>query len=133
MEVNESNFDLTMASGIIKYLAYLKKPFFDVTKSSQLGKYAAYFVDEYRKVENDKKNKAKKEEEALKFLKLIISPNFEYYLRVIPDKSFSSAFYQKIGKMRRDVFKYLLCKIDKNKYKELDVITGQIKGGDHGK
>jgi hypothetical protein len=133
MEANESNFDLTKASEIIRYLAYLKKPYFDTTKSSQLGKYAAYFVDEFRKVENDEKNKAKKEEEALKFLKLIISPNFEHYLKVIPNKSFSSAFYQKIGRNRRDVLKYLLCKIDKNKYKDLNVITGQIKGGDHGK
>jgi len=112
MEENEPNFDLTKASEICRYAAHHKEPYFDMTKTSQLGKYAAHYIDEFRtSSENEKK--------VLKMLGLILSPNFEYYLKVVNDKRFVYAFNQKIGKKRRDFFKSLACKID-DKYKEFD-------------
>jgi hypothetical protein len=82
------------------------EPYFDLTKSPQIGKYVAYYVDVFRK-------ESGKEAMVLKKLKLVFSPDFEYYLKVVDGKRFTPSFFQRIGKRREEALKYLLCKIDK--------------------
>jgi len=84
-----------------------KDPNFDLTKATEIGKYVAYYVDVFRK-ESNKENEVR----VLKKLKVVFSPDFEYYLKVVDGKHFTSSFFQKIGKRRIDTFKSLLCKID---------------------
>jgi len=89
-----------------------KEPYFDLTKSSKIGKYVAYYIDEFRK------NPEKKEEVREK-LRVVLSPSFEHYLKVVDGKHFTPTFYQKIGRKRKDSFKSFACEIDK-KYEEFE-------------
>ena len=108
---NKPPFDLTKASEVTRYLSSIKEPYFDVKNPCQIGKFVAYYLDEYRGNET-----SKGEERALKFLKLVFSPNFENYIKIVNGKRFAPSFFQKIGKRRVDRFKNLLCKIDADKY-----------------
>ena len=81
------------------------EPDFDLTKSTMIGKYVAYYIDIFRKNSDD-------EAMVLKRLKVVFSPDFEHYLKVVDGKRFTPSFFQKIGKKRTNDFKYLLCKID---------------------
>jgi hypothetical protein len=87
------------------------KPHFDLTKATGIGKYVAYHIDELRKNLNNET-----EAVVLERLKVVFSPDFDCYLKVVDGKRFTSSFFQKIGKRRVDTFKYLLCKIDAGKY-----------------
>jgi hypothetical protein len=111
--MDEKDLNLTKANDIQKYREQHTEPYFDLTRTGQLGQYAAYYVDKYRK---DSKN----EQEVLRWLRLIFSPDFEYYLKIVNGKRFCVAFSSKIrAKKRLDTFKYLLSKIN-DKYNDFD-------------
>jgi len=86
----------------------------DLTKAVGIGKYVAYYIDQFRK-----NSDANTEAIVLEKLKVVFSPDFEGYLKVVNGKRFAPAFFQKIGKRRSDTFKNLLCKINK-RYREFD-------------
>jgi hypothetical protein len=89
-------------------------PNFDLTRSAQIGKYVAYYIDELLK-NSDTDTEAM----VLEKLKVVFTPDFKDYLKVVNGKRFTPSFFQKIGKRRMDTFKRLSCKIDE-KYKDFD-------------